>query len=367
MPEGLKKERYEEMTDEEIALLARDGDDAAQEFLLNKYKNFVRSKARSYFLIGADHEDIVQEGMIGLFKAIRDFRPDKLSSFRAFAELCVTRQIITAIKTATRQKHIPLNSYVSLNRPIYDEESDRTLMDVLSEVQMAGPEELLISQEDYSSVENRISEVKGVYVPFWLFDADADAHIRYHATRIRTWSDRDYDYTETQHYAILRSGDLSFTHVPVDGSSRMPNDLMESIEPFDFSSAVDFQTAYLSGYLADRYDVNADDSIGRANERVKKSTESVFASTVVGYHTVVPESTSVRLANGRVHYALYPVWLLNTVWNGKTFSFAMNGQTGKFVGDLPVDKGKKWRWFGLVSGIAAAAAYGLVCLWQLLH
>ena len=204
--------------------------------------------------------------------------------------------------------------------------------------------------------ENRISEVKGVYVPFWLFDADADAHIRYHATRIRTWSDRDYDYTETQHYAILRSGDLSFTHVPVDGSSRMPNDLMESIEPFDFSSAVDFQTAYLSGYLADRYDVNADDSIGRANERVKKSTESVFASTVVGYHTVVPESTSVRLANGRVRYALYPVWLLNTVWNGKTFSFAMNGQTGKFVGDLPVDKGKKWRWFGLVSGIAAAAA-----------
>ena len=159
MPEGLKKERYEEMTDEEIALLARDGDDAAQEFLLNKYKNFVRSKARSYFLIGADHEDIVQEGMIGLYKAIRDYQPERLSSFRAFAELCITRQIITAIKTATRQKHIPLNSYVSLNRPIYDEESDRTLMDVLSEVQMAGPEELLISQEDYSSVENRISEV----------------------------------------------------------------------------------------------------------------------------------------------------------------------------------------------------------------
>lgn len=215
-------------------------------------------------------------------------------------------------------------------------------------------------------------------IPFKLDKKAAEAALRNHMkgkrllpnlfrSENRTWSDRDYDYTETQHYAILRSGDLSFTHVPVDGSSRMPNDLMESIEPFDFSSAVDFQTAYLSGYLADRYDVNADDSIGRANERVKKSTESVFASTVVGYHTVVPESTSVRLANGRVHYALYPVWLLNTVWNGKTFSFAMNGQTGKFVGDLPVDKGKKWRWFGLVSGIAAAAAYGLVCLWQLLH
>ncbi|MGN1250223.1 MAG: RNA polymerase sporulation sigma factor SigH [Candidatus Spyradocola sp.] len=160
MPENEQaKSPYEGMTDEDIALLARDGDEAALELLLMKYKNFVRSKARSYFLIGADHEDIVQEGMIGLFKAIRDFRPDKLTSFRAFAELCVTRQIITAIKTATRQKHIPLNSYVSLNRPIYDEESDRTLMDVLSEVQMAGPEELLISQEDYSSVENRISEV----------------------------------------------------------------------------------------------------------------------------------------------------------------------------------------------------------------
>ena len=159
MSENKKKDPYEGMTDEEVALLARDSDEAALEVLLNKYKNFVRSKARSYFLIGADHEDIVQEGMIGLFKAVRDFRPDKLASFRAFAELCVTRQIITAIKTATRQKHIPLNSYVSLNRPIYDEESDRTLMDVLSEVQMAGPEELLISREDYSSVENRISEV----------------------------------------------------------------------------------------------------------------------------------------------------------------------------------------------------------------
>jgi len=157
--ENKKKDPYEGMADEEVALLARDGDEAALEVLLNKYKNFVRSKARSYFLIGADHEDIVQEGMIGLFKAVRDFREDKLASFRAFAELCVTRQIITAIKTATRQKHIPLNSYVSLNRPIYDEESDRTLMDVLSEVQMAGPEELLISQEDYSSVESRISEV----------------------------------------------------------------------------------------------------------------------------------------------------------------------------------------------------------------
>ena len=151
-------ERLEQMTDEEIAVLAQQGDSLASEFLLNKYKNFVRSKARSYFLVGADHEDIVQEGMIGLFKAFRDFKPDKLSSFRAFAELCITRQIITAIKTATRQKHIPLNSYVSLNKPIYDEESDRTLLDVITEGRATNPEELLIGQEDLSSIEGRIGE-----------------------------------------------------------------------------------------------------------------------------------------------------------------------------------------------------------------
>ena len=149
---------FEAMSDEEVALLAQRGDVEASEYLLNKYKNFVRSKARSYFLVGADHEDIVQEGMIGLFKAFRDFKPDKLPSFHAFAELCVTRQIITAIKTATRQKHIPLNSYVSLNKPIYEEESDRTLLDIITEGRSADPEELLIGQESYVSIESRIDE-----------------------------------------------------------------------------------------------------------------------------------------------------------------------------------------------------------------
>ena len=150
---------FDGMTDEEIALLAQQGDVDASEYLLNKYKNFVRSKARSYFLVGADHEDIVQEGMIGLFKAFRDFKPDKLASFHAFAELCVTRQIITAIKTATRQKHIPLNSYVSLNKPLYDEESERTLMDVCAEGHSSNPEELLISQEDLRGIYRKIDEV----------------------------------------------------------------------------------------------------------------------------------------------------------------------------------------------------------------
>ncbi len=149
---------YESLSDEEIVQLARDTDDQALEHLINKYKNFVRAKARSYFLIGADREDIIQEGMIGLYKAIRDFRPDKLASFRAFAELCITRQIITAIKTATRQKHIPLNSYVSLNKPIYDEESDRTLLEVISGSKVTDPEELVISREEFVDIENKMVE-----------------------------------------------------------------------------------------------------------------------------------------------------------------------------------------------------------------
>ena len=154
----MSNERYEEMTDEQIVQLAQAGEEPALVYLLNKYKNFVRSKARSYFPIGADHEDIVQEGMIGLFKAIRDYREDRLSSFRAFAELCITRQIITAIKTATRHKHIPLNSYVSLNKPIYDEESDRTLLDVITEGYLANPEDVLINREDMSLIEVRIAQ-----------------------------------------------------------------------------------------------------------------------------------------------------------------------------------------------------------------
>lgn len=145
--------------DEEIIIEAKTGNNLAQDYLMNKYENFVKSKAKSYFLIGADKEDIYQEGMIGLYKAIRDFKPDKLASFKAFAELCVTRQIITAIKTATRQKHIPLNTYISLNKPIYDEESDRTLLDVLSTIKVSDPEELIISQEEVTNIETEIGEV----------------------------------------------------------------------------------------------------------------------------------------------------------------------------------------------------------------
>ena len=162
---------FDSMTDEQVVILAQETDSPALEYLLNKYKNFVRTKARSYFLIGADHEDIVQEGMIGLYKAIRDYKAERLSSFRAFAELCVTRQIITAIKTATRQKHIPLNSYISLNKPIYEEDSDRTLLDVITEEGMSNPEEMIIDREDLSLIEGKIGQM--------LSDLEKEVLVRY--------------------------------------------------------------------------------------------------------------------------------------------------------------------------------------------
>lgn len=153
-------ELFESMTDEDVVAEAQQNNNKlAQDYLLHKYKNFVRAKARSYFLIGAEREDIIQEGMIGLYKAIRDFKNDKQASFRAFAELCVTRQIITAIKTATRQKHIPLNSYVSLNKPIYEEDSDRTLLDVISGVKVANPEDMVISREESDDIENKMNDI----------------------------------------------------------------------------------------------------------------------------------------------------------------------------------------------------------------
>ncbi len=210
--------------------------------------------------------------------------------------------------------------------------------------------------------QNHIEEIKGVYVPFWLFDAHTDADIRYRATRIRAWSDSRYNYTETKYYAVTRAGTLDFEAVPVDGSSKMANDLMESLEPYDMSQAVDFQTAYLAGYLADKYDVSSEECIKRANERVKRSVERVFASTVTGYASVTTENSSVYSKNGKTRYALLPAWILNTTWNGNKYVFAMNGQSGKFVGNLSVDKSASFRYFMLAAAIGAAAAFLIIRL-----
>ena len=214
--------------------------------------------------------------------------------------------------------------------------------------------------------QNHIKEVKGLYVPVWLFDTDADAHVRYKASTVRTWSDSDYNYTETSYFSVTRGGSIGFADVPVDGSTKMDDTLMESIEPFDLSAAVDFKTAYLSGYLADKYDVDADASIQRANERIKRSTEEAFSATVQGYATVTPTATSIRLNNGRAKYALLPVWILNTQWNGQKFTFAINGQTGKIVGDLPMDKGMLNKWVYGIMGAVTAAVFALSYLLWLL-
>lgn len=214
--------------------------------------------------------------------------------------------------------------------------------------------------------ENHLDEIKGVYVPFWLFDADAQASIRYKATRVRTWSDSRYIYTETQHYHVSRAGSLGFNAVPVDGSSKLEDALMESVEPFNLADAVDFKTGYLAGYLADKYDVNAEQSIQRANERIKKSTEDAFASTATGYSTLIPVSSGVQLKDSKARYALYPVWLLNTTWQGKKYTFAMNGQTGKMVGDLPMDKAAFRRWLFGITGIVGAICFAISFLLWLL-
>lgn len=214
--------------------------------------------------------------------------------------------------------------------------------------------------------ENHIKEVKGLYVPVWLFDTDADAYVRYKATRTRVWSDSQYNYTETSYFAVTRGGGIGFENVPVDGSTKMDDTLMESIEPFRIEEAVDFQTAYLSGFLADRYDVNSEQSIERANQRIKSSTEEAFASTVQGYTSVIPVNSNIQLQNGQTRYALYPVWILNTQWNGQKFTFGINGQTGKIAGDLPMDKGLFRKWLFGVSAAVTAAAFALSYLFWLL-
>ena len=210
--------------------------------------------------------------------------------------------------------------------------------------------------------QNHIDEIKGIYVPFWLFDVTVDADLQYSAQNIRTWNDSKYNYKEISYYSVLREGQLNFTHLPVDGSKKIDDILMESIEPFDFSEAVDFQTAYLAGYLADRYDVNPEESIPNVEQRAKSSTLGIFKNTVDGYTIVNLESSSMHIQNSTATYVLYPVWFLNTRWNKKRYIFAMNGQTGKFVGDLPLDKQAYKKYFIIFSIIAAIVCYFIAWL-----
>lgn len=200
--------------------------------------------------------------------------------------------------------------------------------------------------------QHHIDEIKGVYVPFWLFDTGVDGTVHFRATQTRVWADARYNYTETKHFSVIRGGGMRFMNIPVDGSQKMDDAMMDSLEPFDMRDAVDFQTAYLAGYFADRYDVSAEASTPRVNQRVRASAEQLLRDTVQGYATVTTESSDLVATGGTSRYALLPVWLLNTTWNGKQYRFAMNGQTGKFVGDLPIDKGIRARW-GILTGLGA--------------
>ena len=200
---------------------------------------------------------------------------------------------------------------------------------------------------------NHIEEIKGVYVPFWLFDGEAECEAAYDCTTTHTYRSGDYDVTRTDHFDVLREGTVSFRRIPVDGSTKMPNDYMDSIEPFDYDDLKPFSTGYMPGYLADKYDVSAEDCSQRADERALNTAESCLRNSLANYSSVMERDKRIQLHRGEVKYTLLPVWLLTTKWNGQNWLFAMNGQTGKFVGKLPVDKKKKW---GIFAGIYAAVA-----------
>ena len=198
--------------------------------------------------------------------------------------------------------------------------------------------------------ENHVQKIQGIYVPFWMFDGEADGDACYEATRSHTYRSGDYEITKTEHYDVYRAGFLSFEKIPADASSKMPDDHMDSIEPYDYQELKPFSTAYLPGFLADKFDVTVEQCLQRADQRCQGTLASALRNTVTGYDTCTLINNNVNLKRGKVHYALMPVWMLNTKWKGKDFLFAMNGQTGKLVGDLPVSWGRFW---GLFAAIAA--------------
>ena len=207
------------------------------------------------------------------------------------------------------------------------------------------------------SEQNHIEEIKGVYVPFWLFDGQVDADIRYAATHARSFTSGKYRVTQTDHFDVRRAGTLDFRRIPADGSTKMPDAMMDSIEPFDYGELKPFSTAYLPGFLADIYDVPAKDASERAVRRACATADAQMAATAAGYTTCTPVDRHVVMPKVRAKYALMPVWMLATRWNGKNYLFAMNGQTGKLIGDLPVSMGRFWAWFfGIAAPLAAVMA-----------
>ena len=210
--------------------------------------------------------------------------------------------------------------------------------------------------------EQQLEKITGIYVPFWLYDCSADIHGSYKATRIHTWADNRYTYTKTDHYLLRRQAEAAYSGIPMDGSTKMDDSFMESIEPYNYDDLVDFDMAYLSGFLVDKYDVESKSGEGRIKERVETTMDDHLQSTFLGYATVLPTSRQIRIDHGKAKYVLLPVWLLNTKYNRKTYTFAMNGQSGKMTGSLPICPKRSAAWF---CGIWAAAT-AVVSLIQLI-
>ena len=210
------------------------------------------------------------------------------------------------------------------------------------------------------SEQNHIQEIQGVYVPFWLCDCQVDGSATYHARNTRTWKEGDYEITETDHYQVERSGRIAFERIPVDASTKMPDAHMDAIEPYDYNDLRAFSSAYLPGFLADRYDVSQQDSLPRIQNRAQTSAKVELRNTVKGYDAVATENEDYQFRESGMKYALLPVWMLSTKWKDQNFLFAMNGQTGKLVGDLPVDKGKYLAWF---AGIALPLMAAILGFW----
>ena len=194
--------------------------------------------------------------------------------------------------------------------------------------------------------DNVIGKAQGVYVPFWLYDSKVEGPMNFQGVIVRTYTSGDYKITETSYYLLKRDGEMCFSRIPVDGSVKMDDDLMDSIEPFDYSELVDFKSDYLTGYLADRFDDDPDACLPRASKRLMTSAEGVMRGTCHGFGEISFMSNGMQITDSSVRYVLLPVYLLNCEYGGKKYRYAVNGQTGKVVGELPISKAKSWLYFG---------------------